>query len=112
MRKTGIMVAMVALLVAMFATAAYAATIEGGRGNDTLFESPGNDRIFGRAGNDTIDASRFSADTDKLFGGRGSDTLNADDGDAFDLLDGGRGFDTCIGDPGDTFVSCNEIIIP
>ena len=108
MRK-GMMMAVVALMVAMFATAAYAATIYGTNGNDELYETPQNDAIYGYAGNDYIDASWYGGDTDRLFGGRGHDELDADDGDGFDLLDGGRGYDVCYGDPGDRFVSCAEI---
>jgi hypothetical protein len=109
MRKTGMMVAMVALLVAMFATAAYAATIEGNNRDNTLFETPQNDRIYGNAGNDELNAWEYSGDTDRLYGGRGRDVLYADDGDGQDLLDGGRGYDECYGDVGDTFVRCEVI---
>ena len=109
MRKTGMMMAVVAVLVAMFATAAYAATIYGTSGNDNLNETPQNDRMYGYGGNDDLDAYQYSGDTDRLYGGRGHDTLDASDGDGFDLLDGGRGYDVCYGDSGDNFVSCAEI---
>ncbi len=103
------MVAIMALMVAMFATAAYAATIVGTDGNDDLPETAGNDQIYGFRGVDTLDATAYDNDIDKLYGGRGPDTLYADDGDGFDELYGGRGYDICYGDPGDIFVNCQEI---
>jgi Ca2+-binding RTX toxin-like protein len=109
MRRTGMMVALVAVMVALFATAAYAATIEGNNRDNTLFETPQNDRIYGNAGSDELYADEFSGDTDRLYGGRGQDFLYADDGDGQDLLDGGRGYDECYGDPQDSFVRCEEI---
>ena len=98
MRKTGMMVAMVAVMVALFATAAYAATIEGNNRNNTLFETSGDDRILGRGGNDVLDANNFGRDEDILRGGSGDDRLFANDGDSEDLLFGGPGFDTCVVD--------------
>ena len=98
MRKTGMMVAMVAVMVALFATAAYAATITGNNNDNNLFETPGDDRISGRGGADVLDANNFGGDTDILRGGEGSDRLLANDGDTLDNLNGGPGFDTCVVD--------------
>ena len=98
MRKTGMMVAMVAVMVALFATAAYAATIEGNNRNNTLFETAGDDIIRGFGGDDVIDANNFSGDRDVLRGGFGNDTLLANDGDTLDSVFGGPGFDTCVVD--------------
>ena len=109
MRRTGMMVAVVAVMVAMFATAAFAATIYGTSGNDTLWETPQNDRMYGYGGNDIIHAFEHSGDTDKLYGGRGGDDLNGEDEDGFDRLEGGRGYDVCEGDPSDSFAGCNEV---
>jgi Ca2+-binding RTX toxin-like protein len=108
-KRITILVAIVALMVAMFATAAYAATIHGDNTNEALYETPQNDQIYGRGGNDFLDAVVYSGDTDKLYGGRGSDEVSASDGDTSDLLDGGRGEDSCYGDAGDTFVRCEQI---
>jgi Ca2+-binding RTX toxin-like protein len=109
MRRTGMMVALVAVMVAMFATAAYAATIYGTAGNDLLYETAQNDRIEGNGGNDDLYAYEFSGDTDKLYGERGQDYIDGQDGDNFDRVDGGRGYDVCYGDVGDNFFGCNEI---
>ena len=112
MRKGPMMVALVALLVAIFATAAYAATIEGDNGDDDLFETPRRDFMYGFGGEDFLDATRFDDDTDKLYGGRHNDDLYADDGDGRDLLDGGRGRnDYCEGDRGDSFRNCDGNVV-
>jgi hypothetical protein len=108
MRKGPMMVALVALLVAIFATAAYAATIEGDNSDDELFETPRSDSMYGFGGEDVLEAWDFRGDTDNLYGGRGNDDVIADDGDGRDLLDGGRGRnDYCEGDRGDSFRNCD-----
>ena len=103
MRKGTTMVALVALMVALFATAAYADLIEGDRRNNNLNETSGDDQIYGYRGADSLNADEFGNDVDQLFGGRGDDRLYADDGDNLDTLKGGRGTDRCYGDSGDTF---------
>jgi hypothetical protein len=72
------------------------ATIQGGRGNDTLIGGDGFDSILGGEGDDV------------LYGGRGNDMLAGDDydpdlgyyGDGDDVLFGGDGDDTLIGSGG------------
>ena len=98
MRRTGMMVAMVAVMVALFATAAYAANIEGNDNANALFETAGDDVIRGFGGGDVIDANNFSGDEDILRGGPGNDRLLANDGDSQDLVFGGPGFDICVVD--------------
>jgi Ca2+-binding RTX toxin-like protein len=98
MRKTGLMVALVAVMAALFATAAYAATIEGNNNNNVLHETAGSDILRGFGGNDTLDANNFGGDEDILRGGSGNDVLLANDGDSMDLLFGGPGFDICVVD--------------
>ena len=122
MRKVTMMVALVALMMALFATAAYAVNkqctnlrCEGTNNRDTLIERGGDgvsDNIYGLQRNDLLDATRFKDDTDNLYGNPGNDTLDATDGDDLDTLNGGKGTDTCYGDVGDTFVSCETIIKP
>jgi Ca2+-binding RTX toxin-like protein len=120
MRKVMLMGALVALLVTLFAAAAFArdfqcTTIpcEGTNNRDTITERAGNvnDNISGKRGGDTITATAGTNDRDDLFGNRGDDTLNADDGDPFDSLNGGAGRDVCRGDDGDTFTRCEVIYI-
>ena len=96
MRKTGMLVAMVAVMVALFATAAYAATIEGNDNANALFETLGDDRMFGFDGGDVLDANNFGGDTDRLRGGPGNDHLLANDGETRDTVYGGPGIDMCV----------------
>ena len=120
MRRTRILVAVVALMVALFGPAAYAAAtaVYGTNGDDYMInESSGfaDDRIYALDGDDAINAvvvwNPAKSDTDKLFGGKGDDILVADDGDGADLLNGGPGDDYCQGTEGDRFASCEEIYL-
>jgi hypothetical protein len=105
-RKAPMLLAAIAVMVALFATAAYAATIMGTDQSDKLFESQRADTISGLRAADTLRAKQFAFDTDKLYGGKGKDLLNARDGDDRDTLDGDEGTDKCVGDQGDTYISC------
>jgi Ca2+-binding RTX toxin-like protein len=110
-RRTPILLVAIAVMVALFATVAYAAVIEGTDKDDVLLESNQSDTIHGNDGFDTIRAYRFSRDEDNLYGDAGRDTLNARDGDNRDTLNGGKGDDVCKGDPLDTYHNC-QIINP
>ncbi len=92
------MVAMVAVMVALFATAAYAATIDGNNNANVLIETSGDDLIRGMGGGDVLDANNYGGDGDILRGGPGNDRLLANDGDSLDLVFGGPGFDICVVD--------------
>jgi hypothetical protein len=124
MRKIVMMVALVAMLVAMLAPAALAATFTcasipcfGTPRGDNIQERPGtgvSDDIRGFRGNDGINAQLYGADTDVLQGNRGGDVLRAADGDIRDTLRGGSGFDRCFGNGnfgagGDDYFSCEEV---
>jgi Ca2+-binding RTX toxin-like protein len=120
MRRTAMVLAMVALLTVVFAVAALAVNKQctgypcfGGDDNDTLFERGGNgvgDRIYSKPGNDVVDVDAFSSDTDIIFAGIGRDTLKADDGDKRDDLYGERGFDRCYVDAREEVDnSCNHL---
>ena len=109
-RRAPMLLAAIAVMVALFATAAYAAVITGTDKSDVLYESNQNDTIDGKGGPDTLRAQSFTSDADSLDGGTGVDTLNAEDGDKRDTLDGGTGdLDKCTGDPLDTYENC-EIV--
>jgi Ca2+-binding RTX toxin-like protein len=103
MRKTTLLLAVVALVVALSATAAYAVvTITGDSANNLLQESDGNDIMYGKAGADVLEAFDFSGDRDEMRGGGGNDNLDAEDGDGEDSLYGGTGNnDVCEVDLGD-----------
>ena len=110
-RRMTMMVAVMALMVATFATAAYAAVIiEGTNGSNTLYETSRNDVMYGYGGDDTLRAFRFAGESDVLYGGNQNDYLNTADGDNRDTNYGGRGYDVCVGDSGDSFApGCNEV---
>ena len=101
--------ALMALMVPMFAAVAYAAVIYGTDNRDVLYETRRNDQMYGYGGNDTLKAQRFGGDRDVLYGGAGNDVLRARDGDGLDTLRGGPGYDRCFGDVGDAFFNCEEI---
>jgi Ca2+-binding RTX toxin-like protein len=113
-RRVMMVLAAMAVMVTLFAAAAYAATIEGTSQGDILLDSQLNDTIFGRGGGDEIRADAFGlegfltcgdppapcdgADTDVAKGNAGSDFINVDDGDTRDTATGGDGNDFCVGD--------------
>jgi hypothetical protein len=121
------LLAAMAVMVALFAAAAYAAQIEGTDRDETIGESNRNDKIEGKDGDDIILASQFGptgtlgtspipgGDRDRVSGGKHIDTLNATDGDTRDVVDGGKGDDECFGDirvareDQDTFRNCEVI---
>jgi Ca2+-binding RTX toxin-like protein len=111
MRKATLVLGVVALVIALSATAAYAVvTIIGDADDNILTESDGDDIIFGKAGEDGINAFEFADDRDELRGGRGNDALDAQDGDGDDLLVGGGGTqDICEVNTDDEHRGC-EII--
>jgi Ca2+-binding RTX toxin-like protein len=113
MRRVTMLLAAMAVMVTLFAAAAYAVTIQGTDKGEYIDESNLNDTIYGRGGDDNINAVVFSnpaADADKLYGHKGSDTIYSNDGDDRDTLNGGGGFDACYGDPGDRVVKCEKTL--
>lgn len=111
-RRTGMIVAMVALLVAMCAPAVYAAVREGNEANNYIGETCGDDVLFGRGGGDVLDANNCGPDEDVLRGGKGSDRLLANDNDRLDNVNGGLGYDTCVVDArAELAGGCNNILI-
>jgi Ca2+-binding RTX toxin-like protein len=101
MRRVTLMLAAMALLVGLFAAAAYAATITGTPQPETLLESNRGDTISAFRGNDLIRAGFYGNETDVAWGNRGSDEIRVRDGDGLDTATGGPGNDVCFGDPGD-----------
>jgi hypothetical protein len=118
MRRVMLMVAAMAMMVSLFAVAAYAAEIQGTGNSELLFESGPdglNDKIAGHRGEDELFANEYSNDTDKVKGQRQGDTIYVNDGDFEDTANGGPGYDTCYIDETpaerDKTVSC-ELINP
>jgi hypothetical protein len=126
-RRVPMLLAAIAVMVALFAAAAYAAQIEGTDRDEILNESNLSDKIEGKDGVDTLNANLYGptagnpsipsqGDRDRLSGGRQADTLDATDGDTRDVIDGGKsGGDVCsgdirvAGDDQDKFVHCETI---
>jgi hypothetical protein len=108
MRRIGVVVSGVALLIIVFAAAALAVDKQctgypcfGTDDDDTLYERGGNgviDRIYSKPGNDIVRVNAFANDHDIIFGGKGRDRLNADDRDERDEVYAERGFDRCYVD--------------
>jgi hypothetical protein len=109
MRRVVLMLAAMAVMVSLFAAAAYAANIEGTSAGEILIESERNDMIKGRGGDDLIDAQFFfdEGDRDVVYGNAGDDEIGVEDGDNRDTVYGGRGDDVCFGDPGDE-LNCDD----
>jgi Ca2+-binding RTX toxin-like protein len=103
-RRPVLMVALIVALLALFATAAYAAVFDGTSGADRFTGTPNTDRAVMKAGNDTArglgkaDFLFGNSGNDKLYGGEGSDLLNG--GIDSDLLVGGTGEDELVGSYG------------
>jgi hypothetical protein len=116
MRRTILLVAVVAGVLVLASGVALAANIVGNNAPNVLIGTQQADNIAGAARNDTIRGrggdDRLFADSgnDELFGGDNADFLNAADGAGGDELNGGPGFDTCVRDPGDAvFINCNSV---
>jgi hypothetical protein len=111
------MLAAMAMMVALFAIAAYAADITGTNSTETLNETDRNDEIHALVGDDTVNANVYQNidDTDRAHGNEGDDTINVNDGDTSDIAYGGEGTDKCngelsnVGGNGDEFISCEFI---
>jgi hypothetical protein len=112
-----LMLAAIAVMVSLFAVAAYAATIDGTDKADTLTEDPlRNDKIYGHGGSDSINAAleqpvetlqSDDGDRDWVKGNKGSDIIDVSDGDNDDWVSGGKGTDTCTADVGDN-IDCES----
>ena len=117
MRRVTLMLAVMAMMVLLFAVVAYAADIQGTNNTEILNESNKNDQIHALVGDDTINANVYQGinDRDRAHGNKGDDTINVNDADTRDIAYGGKGTDKCNGElstaggNGDKFVSCEFI---
>ena len=129
MRRTTILVVVMALLLSLTAGVALAKVIEGNdrantlRGtaeNDDIYGFGAGDYINGRAGNDDLYGGRGPDEiedhrgADEVWGGRRSDEIDVQDGRDNDRVSCGRGADdVAIVDDGDRIVNedaCETII--
>ncbi len=107
MRRIVMMGALVALMVAMFATAAFAANViycstnpcNGTQERDTMFDGwtgSTEEVINAGRGNDHVNADYYWYDAEEVNGNRGSDFLDSQDEDTLDEVNGGPGInDVC-----------------
>ena len=112
MRKMMLALALVVVLVPLFAAVALAAEGQliqcnrvlpcvGSKGDDKMLERRGDgkeDHILPRAGDDLVLANKYTDDEDVVSGGGGFDRINVADGDMLDTANGGQGKDVCIVD--------------
>jgi Ca2+-binding RTX toxin-like protein len=96
-RRAIILLAMVGLMLTLFAGTALAIVRVGDNGPNRLVGTAENDTLRGLGGKDTLVGR---GDSDRLFGGRGNDFINArDPRPEGDRVDCGRGFDRVVVDP-------------
>jgi Ca2+-binding RTX toxin-like protein len=103
MKRTGLVVAVGALLLMLSAAVATAVVRSGTSGKDVLYGTAYADRIYGYAGGDEIYGGRGN---DRLLGGPGNDRIFGDIG--IDRLYGGSGDDfiSVIGGRSEDYVDC------
>ena len=131
MTRAPMLLAAIAVMVALFATAAYAAEIHGTEKEDFLTESQRGDKITALAGDDKVYAAPNgdpnggytiletpgqNGDRDWVHGNKGDDCIDVLDEDGKDIAWGGKGTeDACwgdspeVGDGGDKFFGCEYI---
>ena len=103
MRRVILAIAVGALLIALTATVALAATRHGTGGHDVLMGTNGADQMYGYAGDDIISGLRGN---DLMYGGSGEDALWGSYGD--DNLYGRTGADDLHGMGGNDYLSAND----
>ena len=97
MRRAGIFLTLMSVMVFVFAGVAVAAIINGNDGNNTLIGTPRHDVIRGFGGNDLI---RGRGGEDDMYGGKGRDYIRAVDRREDDISCG-PGHDRVRANPGD-----------
>jgi len=95
--RIAVLIAVMGLMVMVFAGMAFAVTKIGDAGPNRLVGTAENDTLKGRAGADTLIGK---GDSDLLIGGRGNDQINARERGRpeDDRVDCGRGRDTVLTD--------------
>jgi Ca2+-binding RTX toxin-like protein len=95
MKRAGVFLTLMSVMVFVFAGIAVATIINGNNGNNTLVGTPRADVIRGYSGADSISGG---GGEDELMGGAGND-----------YIAGGPGYDRCKGGPGaDTLRGCEQ----
>jgi len=115
MRKTGLLLASVALAMLLGSGVALAATITGTADNENLRGTAFADAISAGAGNDVVwglgggDRVTGGDGTDRVYGQRGNDRIFVE-GAGRDFVDCGPGVDTARVDRRDRAVNCERLI--
>ena len=116
MKRAGIFLTLMSVMVFVFAGVALAALIEGNDRANTLVGTPKGDRIYGYGGADRIhargggDALRLGGGSDEGYGERGDDYIRSVDGTEDDIFCG-PGSDRARANPGDNVADgCEKII--
>ena len=96
-KRMAVLIAVMGLMVMVFAGTAFAVTRIGDAGPNRLVGTAENDRLEGRGGADTLIGK---GDSDLIVGGRGNDRINARERGRpeDDRVDCGRGRDTVLTD--------------
>ena len=108
MKRAGVFLTLMSVMVLVFAGIALAAGIKGNSGNNALVGTPRADQIWGFRGNDLI---RGRGGEDELMGGNGNDYIRAVD-HRKDDINCGPGNDKARANPGDDIKdrSCERVI--
>ena len=116
MKRAGIFLTLMSVMVLVFAGVALAALIEGNDKPNTLVGTPKGDAIYGYGGADRIDARgggdalRLGGGQDKGYGERGDDYIRAVD-ESKDEISCGPGSDRATANPGDKVAEGCEVVI-
>lgn len=123
MRKIGILVAMLAMMM-VAAVPALAVVRDGGSGNDTLLGTSATDYLSGHSGNDALygyggaDYLSGHSGSDSIYGGSGRDRIAGHSNNDFisdgndgvkDYIDCGSGTDTVRADSVDVLDNCERV---
>ena len=116
MKRAGIFITLIGVMVLVFAGVALAALIKGDDGPNTLVGTPKGDAIYGYGGADRIqgrggaDALYLGGGQDHGHGGRGDDYVRAVDRSKDDIFCG-PGSDRARANPGDDIEEgCEKVI--
>ena len=116
MKRAGILLTLMSVLVFVFAGVALAALIEGNDRPNTLVGTPKGDAIYGYGGADRLegrgggDALYLGGGSDEGYGERGDDYIGAVDG-SVDDISCGPGADRARANPGDNVAEgCERVI--
>ena len=103
MRRVIMVLTVGALLLALTATVALAATLVGTNGHDELMGTPRADKIYGKGGEDNMYGAPGK---DLMYGGYGDDYMHGDDGD--DNLYDRHGSGYVYGDEGNDYINTKD----